>query len=126
MKRQISYIEKVVCAGERLPAELLHDKLRGKRNISDCRMAVMTLALEFGNTQIEAEAYFKRGHPCAINARNAVADLCATNRDFRIKMDVYRNIIERGISYEDWTSHRIIRLRNEVNQLQGELNRIAI
>lgn len=131
MKRSIEYIEKIVCAGEGVDAELLHapreHRKAAKRYITDTMQIVMTLATEFGNPQLVVEKYFERGHPCAINARNMVNNMCAIYKEWDVRINVYRNIIASNGNFGGWDiENRIVKLRKEALDIINELNSIAV
>ena len=131
MKRSLEYIEKIVCAGEGVDDTLLHaprsHNRAAKRNITDTMQTIMTLGMEFGNTQHEVEEYFARGHPTSICARNSIQNMCDIYKEWKVRVDVYRNIIGCNGNFTAWdVENRINKLRHELLEIQQELNNFAI
>jgi chromosomal replication initiation ATPase DnaA len=93
MKPSILEIEKIVCKGEEVLSQDLHNGRRFAR-FNTPRQIIMFFALEYGYTQFKAGQYFFRDHATVINARQSINNFCDTDTKFRAKIDNYRKKIE--------------------------------
>ena len=124
--RTIEYIENVVCAGENVDPDTLHTTSRERRFL-EIRQLIMTLALEFNNTQEVAGAYFNKNHCTALNARRVIYALSDTDKLWNLKLRLYRNIIGSGKTYTAWEfEDRKARIIGEAQQIIKDIEKIAI
>ena len=126
MKRSIEYIEKMVCHGESVPAEILHTRDR-REPFNTARQLIMTLALEQAHTMTFAGAYFERDHATALNARRSIQNRVATDKGFKEKYEGYKEMLRDRETFKvAYLSNELARLRREAMELQEQLNAIAI
>jgi chromosomal replication initiation ATPase DnaA len=126
MKRDLRYIESVVCAEENVEPELLHNPKRQGR-YKEIRQIIMFISLFFGETLYEVGRYFNRDHATASNARTRIRNLCDTELCMKQKVERYIKIIKEGDLYKmDYIANRVAKLRAEVNELVTELEKIKI
>ena len=124
MKRTIEYIETIVCAGEYMDVESLHNPCR-KQVFVEVRQLIMTLALKFENTQYSIEKYFDRGHPAAIIASNVVNGYCKIYPKWSQKVELYSGIIRDEKLYRYWEFETRIRLlKSNTNELINYLEKV--
>ena len=126
MKRTIEYIEKMVCQYEGIKPEMLHSRDRCEP-YNTVRQMIITLAFEQGHNITLTGAYFDRDHSTAIAARKSIYNRLDTESIFRTKFDSYRELFgtKRQLPIE-YFKDELIRLKNGVNELQRQLNKIAI
>ena len=124
MKRNIEYIESVICAEEKIEAIKLHSKIR-RRDICDIRQMIMYFALLFGNTEAMTGCYFERDHATAHNAKISVQNLYDTDKGVREKIEQYSEIIKRGKDNCDYINNRVIKIKKEISELVAQLEKIT-
>lgn len=126
MNRTIEYIEAVVCEGECIEAEILHERTR-KQYIKDIRQMIMFLALKYGNTELKTGSYFCLDHSTAHHARKAIQNMYDTDRLFKYKLDKYDELLKAGEEVKaDKLVNLLTRLKRETSKLQEKLNMIMI
>lgn len=126
IKRTIEYIEAVVCEGETIEPELLHERTR-KQLIKDLRQMIMYLALKYGNTEHNTGSYFCLDHATAHHAKIAMQNMYDTDKLFKYKIDKYDELLKAGEEVKaDKLVNLLSRLKRETNKLQEKLNTIMI
>ena len=113
MKHTIEYIEKMVCHGENVDAELLHSRDR-REPFNTTRQIIMTLALEQCHTMAFSGAYFDRDHATALAARRSIYNRFDTDKSFREKYNTYKEMLS------DKETFKVLYLRNEIERLKKE------
>lgn len=79
-------IENVTCRHYNIPSHILHSKSQ-KREITEPRQVIMTLMHAIDKSNNAAAEYFVKDHATSTHARKVIADLYATNKEFKGKLD---------------------------------------
>jgi len=126
MKRSIEYIEKMVCHGEQVDADILHTRTR-KEPWLMTRQLIMTLALNQSYTQEVAGRYFCLDHTTALHAKKSIMNRVATDKVFREKYEGYKEMLRDKETFKvAYLSKELARLKKETAELTEQLSKIEI
>jgi chromosomal replication initiation ATPase DnaA len=103
--RDISFIEKVVCAVLDVPPEKLHVKTK-RRDVVVARQIVIAIAEDNGNSMENSADYFRLDRTTGIHARKTVGNLYETDKRFRDDFEYICYIIENESLYLKWLTKK--------------------
>jgi chromosomal replication initiation ATPase DnaA len=124
MKKQLEYIEIVVCAEELIDPSEIHTGCR-QRRFNDTRQMIMYFATKYGCTQFETGEYFKRDHATVIHACKTVNNMYDTDKEYKDKIDKYNGIIKEGMMYKAvYLKGKLNDLKKEAKDIINEINKL--
>ena len=122
MKRDIQYIESIVCAGEKVDPDVLHTRDR-HGFIVDARNKIMYLAMNFGNVGREVVAYYGMKHPAENYARREIQKRRCWDRIYDDVMREYEDQIRCDTGEQlSFIQQMIVNLKKDVKKVREQIN----
>lgn len=119
----IKEIEKIVCKGEFITLEELHETNR-KGRIVQARQIIMYFASkELGMTSVAIAKHFNKDHGTILSAVNKVSGYIETDSKFRTKIVRYKECLINHKIIKDKSSleYRLERLKAELSEVIAEI-----
>ncbi len=121
MKKDISYIEQIVCAVRGQQPERLQTRTR-VRDIKETRQVVIYFSMKEGHTYANSGGYYGLDHATAIHARTHINNMIDTEKQMRDEVDIICGVLKDEELYKDWLVDKMkSRLYRVIN-----LERVAV
>lgn len=92
-KRNIGYIELIVCAVRGITPEALQTRTRN-REVVETRQLVFCFALDCGHTQWGVARYYQREHATVISGSKHICDIIDTEKSVRDEYEIMKFVID--------------------------------